>query len=1387
MIDQNKHIVSKVIWDTSFDEKDLAASLQTEISRWGKLKLESEINNVFDQFCSSEQHWKIDSLELDLGQIDFSDLHGELSRKFSKQLVEQLREQLFQIHNKKDGVKVVDKKASNLSILKSYLSKGYMPWWADSASGGAQQLMIDLLKHNRSSLIKVLRVIGQSDKVRKRLAWQFNDDSLTQIVAGLEPNNHKQIIDFKDNLATVQSKEKIVESSSSEFSNEAWLWILSCLLVQRGTLFNNVIFMKSMLYQMSARYNIKFNELIILIEKAFESVALRSNVQSGFIAKLAIISNESIAEREKNTKPSPTNYWNLLENYFSKQTEATSEIAVSEVNDIIVSLAQNSKTQFVEWIIKFKNNPNQWASLLHEINEQTYAAILFSIAPIQSDVLITNVQLISKALVSNKIKVDRIDLWNLSLNYLIDNKHSRINSKSYVQNLIEILAKRKGLTKIELTSRLADLNNWPTVLTKPNIDLFEGVTALLKDQTGENPNVVTERITQLLSRLNQDEPSDASQSAKVYELLVRWIQTNPIEAFAALLDYKNKESLHKFLSAYLDNYHALLIIKELKTDQAIILNAIQEVMKSLQASKELEKAFVEINANLMVTGLLVMLENSKLKGIKFILEVLTRSSNFLSKQSRIALYKIVNPLLAHKNLSSFSFSKTEISEFEKELFRIKEQSLLIRTHVLISNSESDLTATGKFLISNFDDREFKLARDLGAIDLKIILNNFLEEGAKVKPALLTAALRKISTGKSTTEKARIASELSDLFWKCILQYNEYSGNLEKFKTVFDRAIAFNYNRTPSIIKSKPSIKGRGVHLKSGESLALSEILAILSKGIKSALLVIVQGNVSYDIVECLRLALEVDAAEVQKVLAKTEMNQKRIKHLSELILFSRFCKLISTEMGLKLFFDAMYSLNEIALKVGNNQIGKNMLDEFWKLTWQTIQATRMDANAFNQLVKKTIFEIAKELDVKASYVLDEIKSNNIPIGSTLKNAMIKTHEVFEIIPDPVKPKFVVKDLEKCIKMGLLEELAKSMLLEKQIPSWFLGTKSCAYETILNEIIEHNPLVFLKIYRHQVSIQEHKMWVGKRVELYVLVKSIQAVNPNLASKLNALLEMHKAFGQLTMGSLSGKQLQYILKDKILAAWSANNWNFLSAENIWNELMWEICTKRGVSSEQFLLTMQEQIDLLPSAMQVSLNQLLSKRKVSTPAIIDDEEIEEKPKFEEEPKIIKEGIAVKNAGVVLLADYIKMLFDKLGLLSNDDFSDKKNQLKAIHYLQYVITGASSTDESLLPLNKVICGLHPGAPITAGIEITTEETELISGLINAVIGYWSAIGDTSIDGFRGNWLVRAGTLVEHEDNWELTVDKKPYDLLINKSPFAFSIIKYPWMKKALHVTWPY
>ncbi|HWY37764.1 MAG TPA: contractile injection system tape measure protein, partial [Bacteroidia bacterium] len=306
----------------------------------------------------------------------------------------------------------------------------------------------------------------------------------------------------------------------------------------------------------------------------------------------------------------------------------------------------------------------------------------------------------------------------------------------------------------------------------------------------------------------------------------------------------------------------------------------------------------------------------------------------------------------------------------------------------------------------------------------------------------------------------------------------------------------------------------------------------------------------------------------------------------------------------------------------------------------------------------------------------------------------------------------------------------------------------------------------------------------------LIISIGNLDKSKRPLLGMLEQLYAALASISIPGLPAKDIRHLLFRKLLEAWTSNSWKSISAENIWAELAWDICIQRGISKKEFIGKMEKIRSLFPPSLQVSLEQAKDKtrrtlatfnRKHSLKPVI--------PRLQRQgsPDIAKTGVPVKNAGLVILNSYIPFLFERLGIVNNKQFLNAEAQEEAVHYLQHLVTGLHTTSEEFLPLNKVLCGLTLSHPVHNSIEISEEYKKMMNGLIAATIGHWPAIGNCSVNGFRGNWLVRDGLLTEQDDKWELTVEKRAYDLLIHKSPFSFSIIKYPWMSKPLHVTWPY
>lgn len=163
--------------------------------------------------------------------------------------------------------------------------------------------------------------------------------------------------------------------------------------------------------------------------------------------------------------------------------------------------------------------------------------------------------------------------------------------------------------------------------------------------------------------------------------------------------------------------------------------------------------------------------------------------------------------------------------------------------------------------------------------------------------------------------------------------------------------------------------------------------------------------------------------------------------------------------------------------------------------------------------------------------------------------------------------------------------------------------------------------------------------------------------------------------------------------------------------------------------------------------------------------------------------EGIYIENAGIVLLHPFLPRLFEVLGIAAGDKLLQPDRALCLLHFL---VTGQSAAPEYELMLPKILCGIPLETPVESSIELTDAEKEEATALLEAVIRHWEALRNTSLDGLRGTFLIRAGKVSMREDgDWLLQVEAQTYDILLDQLPWSISMIKLPWMQRMLWVEW--
>ena len=161
------------------------------------------------------------------------------------------------------------------------------------------------------------------------------------------------------------------------------------------------------------------------------------------------------------------------------------------------------------------------------------------------------------------------------------------------------------------------------------------------------------------------------------------------------------------------------------------------------------------------------------------------------------------------------------------------------------------------------------------------------------------------------------------------------------------------------------------------------------------------------------------------------------------------------------------------------------------------------------------------------------------------------------------------------------------------------------------------------------------------------------------------------------------------------------------------------------------------------------------------------------------------IRSSGLVLIHPYLFDLFEARGLLKKNRFKNRFCQDKAVQYLCYLAHGEIGLPEYDLILPKLMCGLIPVEPVNRFVTLDEEERAEAELLLNMAISHWKALGNTSADGLRTNFLQREGRLLWKSSEWRLRVTQLTHDILLDKLPWNISIIRLPWMPFFLKTEW--
>jgi Contractile injection system tape measure protein len=414
---------------------------------------------------------------------------------------------------------------------------------------------------------------------------------------------------------------------------------------------------------------------------------------------------------------------------------------------------------------------------------------------------------------------------------------------------------------------------------------------------------------------------------------------------------------------------------------------------------------------------------------------------------------------------------------------------------------------------------------------------------------------------------------------------------------------------------------------------------------------------------------------------------------------------------------------------------------FVQMKWKFIHAVLFEPqqNIFNKkyFVERVLIRISAHYNLKVPELLDFFYRNIVTAGNTFPFELVKV--LRELYNDKVK---IIEG--KAQKKETPQEILSQGQKAKERLQYYFGNDTALAFLIESISKEHE----------FVGLIDEVLRIGSLLRKYFINELNIDVDAKAMLKLIALSS--HGYSSLTRSVVMGRILLFYT-------------NLVTDR------------KKAMQLEQKLGELSRANTLVKDTLEdmAALSMVVNKNKKSMDESTD-------VKQDEMPPAGKGmGEFINNAGLVLLHPYLPRLFAMSSLTEDGKFTGEEAQFRAIFLMQYAVFGSTGFPEHEMRLNKLLAGVGQHVAIPVSVELTLHEKETIDGLLNAVINAWSKLGNTSVEGLRGTFLVRDGKIDELDDLYQLVVEEKTFDILLGSLPWGMSTIKYSWMEKGINIKW--
>lgn len=1380
MNEEHKHIIREFKMDALYLSGNMGYALQERLSNLFHHHLSAVTERALNMMSPEGQVYAIEQLEVDLGTVAEEDLEALLPERLLQALKDALTPLLSeQEHALPAQTEIVTTKKTvdrRYELLEYYLVTGAVPWWANEAEREHPDTLVrQLLQEDTERLPAFLLEIAKRPQARKRMVYQFSEETIRDIITLLAPAESAFIFEYSVGIVKVQQKKQVVQTESDELQKAVWLFILRYLAEEHGNEFNRRQFLRSNLNALARHFNTSYQQLLQLFYDGLQNYQ-HTIAPTGLIYFITQLYKED-------TPPGS-----------EKEVENTG-ITEDNADDPLIQLS------VLQYYIQHGSLP-YWAKYytrneLRELADTLGEKRMYQLATWWKSSLTYQEQRDRMKDVFSESLQHTLLTWAYEDKAALLKYHFEQLQEWYSSNLV---------TSLQQRSLVAEL--WDEIAIAPQQDPATWLARQLHKMWCRYPDQIRVAIDKQLElqQYNISTPGTVQQWEQLLTNVMQKDHENsdlPATAFSAVSEVGTYDGLLKDLLLYqlitgtipwwgkqYAHYAIDSLIRQLLEQRPRDVVAVMRYVAPNQLIVARILSQVRIDTLFMI---MAVTDTQALTARSYEIlynSILNNVSLFriTAAQWRASLIQAIwqswlqttdtslEPQLVLKTVLTRLAGETAITfpvicyVWKQALRTIQIQDTLISDYFIWLDKWSKVD-------ERVEEQARELARNRETEILKepqwlwnMVLSGYTQQQDRRDDAAARPALEWLQHyllyGQLPSEAGTYSVYVTSWLTGRLLVWLQafFPGLLRERKT--------SWNTQPALPHH------------------LLKLLSIPDTQVK----ILVENWLS----DLLELSWITVASEEKTSNERSQLTATVIAAGPNLLRKLRqFDTLNTTEEKEALLLEIKNLLRHFLL-TGNGTEGWTMLPLSVRneiLSLALLLLYRQQPSQIQTLLDTPGQQLDARLQLFALFT--DTANNNVPVILKQQLTTYEQNDQLKWWAEIQSPAAtggerlddlisLVKDTRK--KNRQERQHIYKLLLRQQSMIRLLATQldKDTFREMLSDADGHATYQLSDAYtswqtyfagiitdsyeseRLQTLFREYNLWLLTG-ECFI----------------TGTMEYIQQFLQW----LSNREIRTsrYLVNKLSAAYEEQNRSSNvsytgSAATVIGKVLAEIYP--AIIATQRLLIQQEES-----------RQYLSKHRLQGP---EDTTPDTSRKAEEEqsvmeeqlpapPDIRDEKLYVNNAGLILLHPFLPFCFTQLGWLQDGQFIDEIAQQRAIHLLQYMACGQEGHAEHLLTLNKIMCNYPLEETLPYEVGLTAAEKAMADQLITVVMNNWDTMKNASLDGFRGSFLIRDGALWQEEEDWWLRVEPRGYDVLLQSLPWGIGMIKNTWMTNYIHSEWAY